>query len=214
MNESTLAFQKRIAGLDFSTPHALPGKPADYGIAHPEILLSVDPETMFRYLYRASAVRMSVSFSFRDDDDTVISSFDSVICTRRRDSGDFVSGPAGEETHPPTIRENMIIRESLPRVGGSIQVSRKPADAQESFSAYGLTLNPYKFYMQGFAFFMDTRKRYMLPGLSASLGIAEINRFAGSFLGYPFAYQADSPNQSIRRTAMVDVAFSGADLPL
>lgn len=91
-------------------PLAAPGRPSQYGVPEPAGMIRLDADTLFRFLYRASALRITVKYDFTEvnENETIISKIDETYVANRYE-GRFLRNPPSPEARPPTIRETMAI---------------------------------------------------------------------------------------------------------
>jgi len=222
-------FLMRPSAQELSYVHlASPGVPSDYGYTTPSVICSLTLAKLYRFLYRASAVEVSVTFTA---DTPGFSGVDSVeisgTTTIARGSGGVFNGIGFA-----SILKNMYTLGPISPVGGG--------GFQVIYSADGLSITTYysdstsetnpcsiDVYLDLFPrpgeviseirprpFFSEDSYNYKIPFLNVGLAGYYNSGITGTFLGSAFSsYENENPDID-NIVSDVEIEISGSDLPL
>lgn len=173
-------------------------------------------DEVFRWWYRASALRITASFSYRLETDPAVQVTGSGSDTLPRNGFNFFAAPEGENPDTPAridILSSYEFYAAGPFASGSfLDVTYAPVDGpsysqQENFGM-GMGDGP-----QGERGYLNPDGFYLAPWLAITLG-SYPGKISGSLFGASFQTAATVPDNVKNASANVTISFSGGDLPL
>ena len=196
---------------------AFAGRPLDYGLPEPPKTAVVTLNDMFRFIYRASALRCSVEFFYTMHNGfTSTDYFGSTEKTILRNGPDFIEPTNGEAPSSRSISENIIVGElgQVPFVQGVVPVQVRPqeGDPYTFESSFSLTIAVAQSHPPGMYYFLNRQGVYSCPFLFAEVaGLS--HGISGNVFGSEYRTQPN-PSALAQGSGQISVQFSGEDLPL
>jgi hypothetical protein len=173
-------------------------------------------DDMFRYFYRSAALQCHASFSYRTGQPGDYTNYQgSVTKIILRNGSTFIEPDEGQTPQASSVSQNVVAGEfaQFPFISGRMISSVQPPSGSSYTmeSSFSFSLKDGSFLSA--PYFLGGDGKYHCPFLSAQVG-GLTHGITGSVFGSAFRIPQDPDSPYQNASGIINISFSGGDLPL